>query len=369
MRVINKYLLFIFLASFLPLKSEASVINAILNGTVTSLSVIPYQVKLTILRTSGSETESVLCGGSIIDDSLILTAAHCVEDDGGYTTSSITVRYLDYTDSSSPTITSASVSSFTINPSWTGSVTNSSDIAVLYSANTFANAKKIKIASTSEISTMLSQFLNSYAEGQDNEENVQASGYGIDENDSYDVLKRVLLTGIPSATCNSLKSSSDTGDDVICVQSPSQTTDYGFCSGDSGGPLVWQNPSNSSDSDYGVRLIGVASYVTAENGNCRLNGTGYFGAYTNINYYKSFVNSAASSLTSISGYDYENLSISYSFDSNPILASNSTSSSVTTSSSGGGTTTIPIILSLFSLLMWRSYKLYFRTFRITSKAK
>lgn len=340
----------------------------ILNGVSTSLSSIPYQARLLIYKSTSSGTVAYLCGASLIDDSVAITAAHCVDSDSSETLTSVTVYYLDYTTPSSPTYTSVSIpaSNVSVHSSWDGTLATSNDIAVLYdSGASFTNAKKIKIATAAEMTAMFTEFSNSYVANQDNDTNVQASGYGKDENGSSGSLARVLLAGIPSSTCRSLKASSVSADDYLCVQSPVQSVNYGICSGDSGGPLVWRNPSNASDSDYGVRLVGAASYVTTSGGLCKLNGSYYYGAYSNINYYKSFVNSAVDTLASTSGYDYESLSISYAFDSDPILSANtgtdsttpdSGSSSDDSGSGGGGGGSLSLItLMLLTLLALRRH--------------
>lgn len=323
-----------------------SIAPTILNGTATNLSSIPYQARLSIAKSTSDGTVYYLCGAALIDDGVAITAAHCVDSDLSETLISVTVYYLDYTSPSSPVLNSVTIpeSNVDVHPTWDGSLETSHDIAVLYdSGASFTNAKKIKIASSAEMSTMFTQFSNSYVANQDNEANVQASGYGKDENGDSGSLARVLLSGMPSSTCRSIKESTTINyDDYLCVQSPDQSTNYGICSGDSGGPLVWRNPSNASDSDYGVRLVGVASYVTTSGGLCKLNGSYYYGAYSNVPYYRSYINNAVDSLAYTINYDYSTLSISYAFDSDPILGSNlstesdSNSDNSDESSDGGG---------------------------------
>lgn len=348
-----------FLSLFVPIAVAAipPLLPAILSGVDTSLAQIPYQAKLIITKTYNSSDQYYLCGGSIIDNGVVLTAAHCVENEGNYTTSSVAIYFLDYTTPSSPTLQSvmAAASDIEINAGWTGALGDSHDIAVIYlSGANFTNAKKIKVATSSEIAAMLTEFDNSYVANQDNTPNVQASGYGQDEDGNSGVLQRVLLAGISEGTCSTLKASSASGNDTICVQSPSLTTNYGICSGDSGGPLVWQNPSHASDSDYGIRLTGIASYVTTDGGECRLNGQYYYGAYTNISFFKSEINNAVDSLASTSGYDYESLPIAYSFDSDPMLASNAVAQSGTImpASSGGGGGIGLIMIGFLAVCAW-----------------
>ena len=339
-----------------------SIAPAILNGTATALSSIPYQARLSIAKSTSGGTVYYLCGAALIDDGVAITAAHCVDSDHTETLISVTVYYMDYTSPSSPVLNSVTIpeSSVDVHPTWDGSLDTSHDIAVLYDTGaSFTNAKKIKIASSAEMSTMFTQFSNSYVANQDNEPNVQASGYGEDENGNSGSLERVLLAGIPSSTCRDIKASVTINyDDYLCVQSPVQSINYGICRGDSGGPLVWRNPSNASDSDYGVRLVGVASYVTTSGGLCKLNGSSYFGAYSNVPYYRSYINNAVDSLAYTLNYDYATLSISYAFDSDPILGSslniNPDSDDSDDSSSGGGSLGLLAIL-LLTLVAYRRH--------------
>ena len=306
---------------------SSAISPAILNGVDTDLSTVPYQVRLTIQKSSDSGSKYYLCGGSIIDDGVVLTAAHCLEDEGSYATTRIYIYYLDYSDSSNPTqqVAQATVGEFEVNPNWTGSLSGSHDTAVIYlSSDDFANAKKIKVADSDEMEAMFQEFSSSYVANQDNSTNVMASGYGKDEDGVTGTLQRVLLAGIPTDTCDSLSSDNVSGNNIICVQSPTSDTNFGICSGDSGGPLVWQDPDHASDDDYGIRLVGVASYVTTDSGSCRLNGQYYYGGYTSINFFKSEINNAVYNLNGGTNYDINSLSLSYAFDSNPMAFTNET---------------------------------------------
>ncbi|MZI95718.1 trypsin-like serine protease [Vibrio sp. CAIM 722] len=342
--------------------ASANLSPAILNGVDTSLSLVPYQVRLTITKNNGSQSKYYLCGGSIIDNTVVLTAAHCLEDEGTYSTTSVTVYYLDYSDSSNPTLQTATASSsqFSVNSNWTGSLDDSHDTAVIYlSTADFANAKKIKVADSSNMTSMYQEFSNTYVANQDNETNVMASGYGKDEDGVSGTLQRVLLTGIPTSTCSSLASNNVSGNDIVCVQSPTTSTNYGICSGDSGGPLVWQDPDHASDADYGIRLVGIASYVTTDSGSCRLNGQYYYGGYSSIYYFASEINSAIDTLMGGSGgYDITSTGLTYSFTSNPMDFTNTSSDAdddsdteeESSSGGGGGGSTNTILLFVMGLV-------------------
>jgi hypothetical protein len=94
----------------------------IIGGSAVSMSQVPYQVSMKI---GGSHA----CGGSIIADRWILTAAHCVVL-GGATTSNTTIQ-AGHADQTSPSGQYRNVSAIYVHPSYNVS-TNENDVALLY---------------------------------------------------------------------------------------------------------------------------------------------------------------------------------------------------------------------------------------------
>ena len=94
--------------------------NRIFGGNETDPNEYPWVVFLEIGRSS-------LCGGALISNYHVLTAAHCVDD--GTTASDLRV-YVGSHDRTNPAKI-VDVSIVNINPSWTGAVYTGSDSAVL----------------------------------------------------------------------------------------------------------------------------------------------------------------------------------------------------------------------------------------------
>lgn len=212
----------------------------IIGGNATNINEVPYQVSLQV---NGSH----ICGGSILNDKQIITAAHCAK----YSANSYQVK-TGLTLLNSPTNNSGTynVEQIIVHPQYNSS-TSDNDIALIkVSGNIIFNSdtKSIPIATQSD---------NLYNEGQ----NTTVSGWGWTTAGSSTVsnqLNKVSVPIISTQTANNLLANSFPQHPVLTANmiatSPLSNDRLGPCHGDSGGPLVAKN------SDGITKLIGAVSW-------------------------------------------------------------------------------------------------------------
>ncbi len=198
--------------------------GAIVNGTESAPEARPYQVSLQ----SGGEH---YCGGTVVDATTIITAAHCLE---GESASSTTIR-AGVTDLDSNGGQTVQVASMTSHPSYANS--GVADIAVIKLATplTLGNGvQAIPLATSADVS---------------NAATGTVSGWGaVSENgDGSSSLLEVQVPLVTDASCSG--SLGTDGPTELCAGG----TGTDSCYGDSGGPLV-------VNSDRGPVLAGVVSW-------------------------------------------------------------------------------------------------------------
>ncbi|XP_037933850.1 serine protease 1-like [Teleopsis dalmanni] len=216
----------------LPIDGQIS--GRITNGNKASAGQFPYQVGLSITTSGGTSW----CGGSLISQNYVLTAAHCTNG-----ATSIAV-YLGSTVRTSPTVTRTVSKSNIIQHSGYNSNTLANDVSLLYIAavSYTTNIQAIKLPA---IASSYSTYAGSYA---------IASGWGrtSDSSSVSSTLNYARLPVITNSVCSSTYGSSVITSAVICVSTPSGTS---TCQGDSGGPLALESSKE---------LIGVTSFVSSK---------------------------------------------------------------------------------------------------------
>ncbi|KAJ4349119.1 hypothetical protein N0V95_004861 [Ascochyta clinopodiicola] len=227
---------------------------AIVGGVPAVAGDFPFIVSL---QKNGAH----FCGGSLLDSTTVLTAAHCAD---GQTTSGLTVR-AGSLNRNSGGVTSQ-VSSLNVHPSFDPDVL-SNDVAVLKLRTAIPTSSTIKYATLA-------------AAGSDPAANTVArvAGWGTTSSSgsSSVTLRKVDVPIVSRATCkaNYLKDTppKDVDNTMICAGLTAGGKDS--CQGDSGGPIV--------NANTGV-LIGAVSWGTG----CAL--AGFPGVYAHIGALRSFI--------------------------------------------------------------------------------
>jgi len=228
--------------------------NRIVGGTQASLNEWPWQVALMY-------GNSQFCGGSLINDRYVLTAAHCVVD---FTAGQLSVRLGEHnlaTSSESSDIT-RSVKSITSHPSYNDN-TLVNDIALLELSSPVQLSNAVQ-------TVCLPPPRPTYAKKQ-----ATVTGWGTTSSggSSPDTLREVTVTVLSPEDCRNSNYGNDIQSGMLCAG----TTGKDSCQGDSGGPLVFKDGGGNYDQ------IGVVSWGYG------CGDAGYPGVYTRVNSYLNWI--------------------------------------------------------------------------------
>ncbi|EDW61975.1 serine protease 1 [Drosophila virilis] len=205
----------------------------ITNGQPAAEGQFPYQVGLSFL--SGITSETYFCGGTIIGEQWVLTAAHCTDDAVNV------VLFYGSTERTSALLYQVAMSpQFVQHPDYSDRPL-SNDIALINTPVIAFSAYINKI----ELPPISSRY-STYAGQQ-----AIASGWGVTSqwsNDLSDTLQYSIFEIISVDACQKFYSDVVASSKVICIATPNKKS---TCSGDSGGPLVDINSG---------KLIGVTSF-------------------------------------------------------------------------------------------------------------
>ena len=267
--------------------------SRIIGGLQVDPGRLPWQVRLSLRLSS---RVSGICGGSVIANRWVVTAAHCLKNlnasNQSIELSAQDVQVQMYRNGLTRNI---SVDRIFLHPDWDGNFRNRNDIALLRLSGDLFENSAIQLISEAEFQSANRQFEQTWIANQDRPENAIASGYGIIQQSpvqqpELNALHYVWLSIPPlmERRClvrNSANRPIPNDQTLVCAASPEVAVARDTCRGDSGGPLVWQNPQRKSDSDFGFRLIGVTSFGPQ---NC--NATNMQSGYTSIRNYRDWVN-------------------------------------------------------------------------------
>ncbi|PKF81378.1 peptidase [Vibrio sp. vnigr-6D03] len=224
---------------------DNSVSPRIIGGSEVAHSTVPYQVALQ--TPSGYQ----FCGGTIIAQDWVLTAAHCVQ---GKSASGVQIR-IGASDLRTSQGETHNVSQVHVHERYNSSRLTS-DIALLKLSTPVSSKYQIAKLPTPQLKAQLASVGKT----------LKGSGWGrfsTSSNAGSPVLKAADLPIISNAECQRVMGTGPVSDDFICGYKPRNSV----CNGDSGGPFA-----TKSGNDYYV--FGAASWVTA---NCTTGS-----AYTNV---------------------------------------------------------------------------------------
>lgn len=214
----------------------------IVNGYVSAPGQFPHQALLIIYKNGGG---SVLCGGSLLNNQWILTAAHCAINSKEF---QVHLGALNIKNLSEPGRKLFKTKNYIVHENY-NSYTAQNDIALVKLSERIEFTKTIQPVNLPNI--------NSFDNDDDNNvdnyvgRNVIASGWGLEHTYNLNAAEKLHwapLQIISNDECTRQYGSLVIHSTTICAEGNKQES---VCNGDSGGPLILQDDNT---------LIGVTSF-------------------------------------------------------------------------------------------------------------
>lgn len=275
----------------------------VLNGeTAAALAdrLLPWQAAI-LSKKSTDGSIYAGCGAVVISEHWAVTAAHCIIDSMGDTliagVDTIPVGQADTVDDAykfkiirklpHPDYIGIPFNATTYTP---GDLDH--DVALIEVNRSLRSvARPIQIATSAEQTQADTGFSNTWSATAYSSGDLIASGWGKTAPDFVQPseLQVVKLGGIPDDRCDSGYETT-ANSHFVCADSNNPAIKKDVCAGDSGGPLIWQNPDRSSDSDFGLRVVGVTSNgPTCQEKYQELDSGQTNGLYTELSQYRDWI--------------------------------------------------------------------------------
>ncbi|XP_058456876.1 collagenase-like [Malaya genurostris] len=224
---INSLVVSLLIGLVIQTKAEES---RIINGKDAELGQFPYQAKLIIQTDQGR----ALCGGSLLSDSWVLTAGHCVENARSI---EVTLGAVDLNDQGNDGRTVLNSTEYVRHPDYNPN-TASNDVAVVRLPESVAFSDRIQ-------PVKLPTGHDDY-----NRRLTLVSGWGKtrDYGGAAQKLQYTTLTVIRNSECSLFYGPGTIQPTTLCCRGENRQS---TCNGDSGGPLVLESDKTQ---------IGVVSF-------------------------------------------------------------------------------------------------------------
>ncbi|WP_319534626.1 serine protease [uncultured Vibrio sp.] len=229
--------------------SEQDISTAIIGGEPTTLNQLPFFARL-ILHKTGASSFSNICGGSIVNDRYILTAAHCVESGvftDGWSADDLRVLVKNPTMDDVYVSEFKDVRSITIHPRYNSASLWINDLALLELSQPITDNVQ---------SITLPQDFGDYSDA----EVYQIFGLGqtsTNDTSSTNYLRWAEVEPLTDSECAALVSGYN-AQETLCANGFEDRAYTGICSGDSGGPLTYV------DGNGMYQQIGIVSYGSSD---------------------------------------------------------------------------------------------------------
>ncbi|XP_016942386.2 brachyurin [Drosophila suzukii] len=240
--------------------SEAAAIQGrIISGTKAKLGQFPWQVIL-----KRDEWDDLLCGGSIISSTCVLTAAHCTV---GQASVFLIFGSVELNNENAQSMTSTNI---IVHPNYNENLNNDVSLIKLPEALTFSTSiQPIKLVTESQRSE---NFVGTTA---------VIAGFGLMDDEYLDYSLELLYAEVE--IINNQRCEPIFGTDVVLESTMCAIglggSNMSICSGDSGGPLIIFNTTTGQWQQIGINSFVAEDQCTAS----------YPSGYVRLTSYLSFI--------------------------------------------------------------------------------